>query len=489
MTPFKRCANSKYGTKNMTQTQPDQPRPRSSGDEAGGNPNRNQADILRRAAELHRDGKHQEAEAILREATAANPGDVDLWNARGVMFAGMSRFTDAVWCYREALAISPRSSGAWTNLGNALTELKHLRSAVACHQKAVNLSPNDPLLHYNLGVSLSAAHCHGEAVAEFTHALKIKPNYHAARWDRAHSYLYLGNYHEGWADYEVRLITGQLPQRSLPGVKWDGSPYGGRRLLIVAEQGFGDALWVARYLPRIKALGGELLVECGRELVPLLSSMGVVDRFVPRNDPLPDADFHCHLCSIPGLFTSAATKIPAAPYLTASNDRAGKFSRLVRRGGRQLNVGIVWSGSVTFKKNKERAQNLMRFLEAFAIPGVKLFSLQKGPPTKDLHRLPKGSPIVDLSPLIDDFADTAAAVAELDLIIMTDSAVAHLAGAMGKSVWLLLGYKAYWLWLLEQNDSPWYPSMRLFRPRAEGDWDYVFDSAAAELMRLLDRKS
>ena len=150
-----------------------------------------------------------------------------------------------------------------------------------------------------------------------------------------------------------------------------------------------------------------------------------------------------------------------------------------------MKVGIVWSGSVTFGNNRDRAHVLMRFLQSFAIPGVQLYSLQKGPPERELAALPKGSPITDLSPHIADFADTAAAVAQLDLVIMTDSAVAHLAGAMGKPVWLLLGQAAHWLWLLERTDTPWYPTLRLFRSRGS-DWDTAFDAASAELMELAE---
>jgi ADP-heptose:LPS heptosyltransferase len=155
------------------------------------------------------------------------------------------------------------------------------------------------------------------------------------------------------------------------------------------------------------------------------------------------------------------------------------------QAGSRLKVGIVWSGSVTFGKNHLRAQRLLRFLQAFVIPGVQLFSLQKGPPEEQLLALPEGHPVINLSPALNDFADTAAAVAQLDLVIMTDSAVVHLAGALGKPVWVLLGHVAHWLRMLERTDSPWYSSVRLFRPRAPGDWDYVFDSASVELMGMI----
>jgi hypothetical protein len=232
-------------------------------------------------------------------------------------------------------------------------------------------------------------------------------------------------------------------------------------------------------------LGGELIVECQPELIPLLETMRVADKFIPRDSPLPVADYYCYWCSLPGLFTSDFASIPATPFLTEPQNRRAKFRRLFDDAGSRLKVGIVWSGSVTFKRNQERARSLLGFFQGFVFPGVQLYSLQKGPPEQELHALPRGGPIVDLSPRIEDFADTAAAIAQLDLVIMTDSAVAHLAGAMGKPVWLLLSHVAHWLWLLDRTDSPWYPSIRLFRPRAEGDWDYVFDTASVELMKMV----
>jgi hypothetical protein len=360
-----------------------------------------------------------------------------------------------------------------------------LKSAVACHQRALALSDNkEPLFHQNLGTALAEAGRHGEAVIAFSRALQLDPGRDLVRWDRGRSYLYLGNYRQAWPDYEFRRFTGQLPEKRLPGKPWAGQPFAGERLVLIVEQGFGDTLWAARYLPRVKALGGELMMECQKELIPLIATMGVADCLIPRDQPLPDADYHCYLCSLPGLFTFDFATIPTASVFAPPRDRMQKFVPLLDEARRRLKVGIVWSGSVTFKRNQERAQSLLRFFQGFALPGVQLFSLQKGPPEEELRSLPRGGPIIDLSPLIHDFADTAAAIAQLDLIIMTDSAVAHLAGAMGKPAWVLLGHVAHWLWLHDRTDSPWYPSMRLFRPRANGDWDYVFDSASTELMAL-----
>jgi Flp pilus assembly protein TadD len=443
-------------------------------------------DAFREASRLHEAGQYAAAEALLRDAIARDPANPWLRNARGVMFAAMNRHLDAVWCYRDALACDPSATGTWTNLGNALTQLDHLKAAVTCHQRAIALSEGrDALLHNNLGTSLSEARLYSEAVLAFSRALELKPDYHTARLDRALAYLYLPNYRQGWADYEIRKISGHLPARDLPGREWDGQPYPGKRLVLLCEQGFGDMLWVARYFPRVKALGGELIVECRPELIPLIAAMNVADQIVARGATLPPVDLHCYICSLPGFFTPDTASIPQPPYLMPPRDRRGKFAPLFAQARERYKVGIVWSGSVTFGKNHRRARHLLQFFKAFAIPGVQLYSLQKGPPATELKSLPRGGPIVDLEPHLGDFADTAAAIAELDLIIMTDSAVAHLAGALGKPVWLLLGHSAHWLWLLDRADSPWYSSIRLFRPRAEGDWNYVFDSAAAELMTLV----
>lgn len=180
--------------------------------------------------------------------------------------------------------------------------------------------------------------------------------------------------------------------------------------------------------------------------------MGVADRLIPRDNLLPEADYYCYLCSLPGRFTFDFATIPTVPVFAPPRERIAKFKPLFEAAHGWLKVGIVWSGSVTFKRNSEWAQPLLRFFQGFALPGVQLYSFQKGPREKERHGLPRSGPIIDLAPLIDDFAHTTAAIAQLDLVIMTDSAVAHLAGAIGKPVWLLLGHWSRWPWLLDRSD-------------------------------------
>jgi Tfp pilus assembly protein PilF len=450
-------------------------------------PKREASELFRRAEQHYRAKQHGEAAVLALQIVALNPRDANVWNACGVFLRAAGRAAEAVWCYRKSLSLAPQGSAAWSNLGNAFADLKQIGAALECHQRALTLAPNGAAFHHNFGIALSLANRTVEAIRAYDVSLKLATSNAQVLWDRGRAHLQLGDYGSGWEGYEARLRTGDLPERNPPGQLWGGESYAGKRLLLVSEQGFGDAIWVARYLPRVKALGGELIVECRSELIPLFQGLGCIDRLVPKRDPLPDADLHAYLCSVPGLFTRDLASIPAEPYMQAPADRLAKFAPALARAGEQLKVGIVWSGSTTFKANHDRAVPLRCFLEAFALPGVQLYSLQKGPPEKELSATPRAASIIDLAPLMKDFADTAAAISQLDLVIMTDSAVAHLAGALDKPVWVLLGFVAHWLWLAKRDDSPWYPSMRFFRARSWGDWASVFDAAATELMKLSSR--
>ena len=253
--------------------------------------------------------------------------------------------------------------------------------------------------------------------------------------------------------------------------------------MILSEQGYGDTIWASRYLPRVKALGGTLILEARKDLIPLMASLNIADRIIAKGDPLPKADRHIHVCSLPALYAPSIESISGSPYISPPKGRIEKANAAIGDAGDKLKVGIVWSGSTTFKANQDRAVPLRSFLDAFLLPGIQLYSLQKGPPAAELKNIP-ATAIKDLGPAMADFADAAAIVSQLDLIIMTDSAVAHLAGAMGKPVWVLLNHGAYWLWLDRREDSPWYESMRLFRPKVWNDWTGVFDAAAAALIGL-----
>ena len=442
-------------------------------------------EALGRIGALHRAKRFSEAVAVAEHSLALHARDAKLWNARGVCLRAENRFDDAIASYRIALTLNPRDAVIWSNLGNVLKDAKQTRSAVACHRRAIQLAPKTAAFHHNLGIALMSGGRPQDAVRAFDKALERSAD-PKVRWDRAHAYLRLGDFRRGWPEYESRFLLRALPERAVPGMKWTGQRYVGKRLLVLHEQGFGDTIWAARYFAQAKALGGELIVECRPELAPLIRAMPSVDRVVVKGEALPAAEYQCHVCSLPGVFTPDARSIPGEPYLAAPADRAAAIGPLAAPVGK-LRVGIVWSGSTTFAGNRDRAVSLDAFLRAFALPHIQLYSLQKGPPRDQLQAVQRQRgagkvPVVDLAPHLNDFHDTAAVVSRLDLVIMTDSAVAHLCGALGLPVWLLLNFVPYWLWRGTGQDTPWYPSMRLFRPKSWNDWDGVFDAASAELL-------
>jgi tetratricopeptide (TPR) repeat protein len=432
------------------------------------------------------DGKDfKKAEELIGQALAIDPADFKLWNARGVFLRSAGRLQESVECYHRAIGIAPNVSAPWSNLGNSLADQKLPESAIACHQRAIELNPGDSLCRHNLGVAYRIAGKHREAIAAFNAGLVLKPNDPSLRWDRGLSHLALGEYGQGWADYEVRHETGVLPKRDLPGKRWGLNRFLGQRLLVIAEQGMGDAIWAARFLKQVKAFGGEVIVECRKELAPLIQTVEGVDRVVQPSRTPPEAEWHCYMCSLPGMFTPDLASVSGEPYLSAPAHRLAKFEPAMKAAGKRLRVGIVWSGSTSFRLNHERAVPFDRFRRAFSLPGVQLYSLQKGPPAAELKDAAAASRVIDLAPLLGDISDTAAAVSLLDLVIMTDSAVAHLGGALGTPVWLLLGYVPYWLWLVERRDSPWYGSVRFFRQRTWMDWEQPFDQILGEILAHL----
>lgn len=438
-------------------------------------------------------GRNAEAEivfrrliAVLEKGTASNARDVTLaqaLNALGVIMRVQHRYPEAIALYERALQLDDRNAGVFSNLGNALKDAHELDGAIEAHRRALALTPDDAKINHNLGVSLVQAGCFAEGIAAYDRALALDPKFADAAWDRARALLYLGDFKRGWPAYEARWDLAEQKGRKRPGTLWRGEEFAGKRLFIYGEQGFGDAIQCLRYLPQVKARGGTVIFECQPQLMPLAEGLGA-DELVPRSPgaPTPPHDLIIPLLSLPQIFTPDLDSIPkTVPYLRAPPGRAAKFAPLFAQAGEKLKVGIVWSGSVTFKGNRDRALRLATFLRYFTLPQVQLYSLQKGPPEVELKLAPPDAPIVDLAPLLGDFADTAAAIDGLDLVLMTDSAVAHLAGAMGRPVWVVISFVAHWLWLAEREDSPWYPSMRFFRQVRPGEWGPALEKARADL--------
>ncbi len=434
-------------------------------------------------------------------------------------------FSKAADIYREILLFDPYQPGFWSNLSIALRNLGHRDTAVACARRAVALNPDDLLYLVNLSDCLAALDLMDEALDALEKALKIEPEnliyrrkYAAAlqqsgghgealaqtsiirtkepddaetTWQQGRINLALGNFLAGWKDYEMRWKRGFLKEKDYGAApQWSGQYLADKTILLHEEQGFGDTIFAARYIPLVKQRGARVLFQCRSVMHTLFKDLPGIDR-LPLEGPLGERfDYHAPLLSLPGVFNTTLETIPPPAHLSCADTLPPEVAQMLAAGKDRFKVGIVWSGNPEFKDNYKRAVPFSRFLPLMEIPGIQFYSLQKGAAEKELEVAGAQGLVLELTPHLKAFAETAAAVKKLDLIIMTDSAVAHLAGSLGKPVWNLLHFSPFWAYLLDRSDSPWYPSMRLFRQQHPGDWDGVFKEVAAELEKaVLKHKS
>lgn len=440
--------------------------------------------FFKEAAGLMQRGEFAKAAELYRAMLIVQPQHTGSWLNLGTALRRLGHMEASAACAKRALELSPEQTSALTNLGNCLADLDRKEEALAAHAEAVRLKPEDFLVQRNYAIALRDFGQYAEALGHFDIALAMKPEDVSLAWDRAITYLYLGRFEEGWKAFETRWHMGTLKQRVCAAPRWQGEDISGKTLLVYEEQGFGDSILCSRYLPLIHARGGKVVLECKKPLHRLFAGLPGVTALAELGQYQGKVDFHIPIMSLPGLFKTDLSSIPA-PYRFALPDSPPALAQhLFGLAKTRLKVGIVWSGSTTFQNNHKRAVSIERFLPLAEVPGVQLYSLQKGPHEKDLHASGALGIIHDLAPCLNDFADTAAVIENLDLIIMTDSSVAHLAGTLGRPVWSLLGSRPYWLYLQDRADTPWYPSMRLFRQPRHGDWDGVFAEVKNELLAL-----
>jgi len=437
---------------------------------------------------LARQGKLDEAVASYRRAIRLKPDDAEVQNNLGIVVAKQDKLGEAEACFQQAIGLRPGYPEAHNNLGSILDKQDRFDEAVACFQRAIGLKPDYPEAHNHLGIALWKQGRVDEAVASYQQALRFRPDYPEAHWNRGLVWLTMGHLEQGWTGYEWRWKCQEfnlLPPLQAP--LWDGSPLDGRTILVRAEQGLGDTLQFIRYLPLVQRRGGRVILVCQSPLVRLLSrSRGLgVERLLAHGDPLPEHDVHVPLLSLPGLLGTTLESVPAdVPYLEAEPQRVAAWRQ--RLGSyRGLKIGIVWQGNPDHRMDRFRSTRLTQFASLARVPGVHLFSLQKGPEAEQLAALAGDFPVTDLGSGLEDFADTAAALKNLDLVVSVDTSVAHLAGALGVPVWVALPFVAEWRWLMSREDSPWYPTMRLFRQTGPGQWEGVFRRIAEALRRRM----
>ncbi len=437
-----------------------------------------------RATVLHERGRFAEALADFDRALALEPGHTGALRNRGITRFELQRYDDALADFEQALARNPRDGRAHVNRGNVLAELRRYDEAVASYERALALEPDSIEALFNRANALRDLGRFAEAVEDYERAITLEPDDADAHWNEALARLAAGDLEAGWRGYEWRWKTAaKRPYaRSFAEPQWTGAEdLRGRTVLLHAEQGFGDAIQFCRYVPLVADRGARVVLEAPAALVPLFRSLAGVDALIERGQPLPDFDFQCALPSLPLAFGTTLDTIPApGAYLAADAQALAPWREWVAEF-RSLRVGIAWSGSLS-QRNDRRPIPLATLLDALP-PGLTVVGLQKDVPPSDRPVLAASPRIADASARLHDFGDTAALVAQLDLVISVDTAVAHLAGALGRPIWLLASQAADWRWLTARTDSPWYPSMRIFRQPAFGDWRSV---AAAVRMALED---
>jgi len=471
----------------------------------------------------HQQGKGGEAVELITKAIESAPEIHYFHDTLGVVLNGLGRFEEAIEAFVRAVSLCPDYAQAYYNMGNSLSSLSRYEEAIEQYEHALALKPNDACTYYNIAVVLQELDRHIEAVEYFNRsislghndtsvstakavseqilgrhsdaidtlkqALCVKPDCPDAHADLGMVLLTTGNFNQGWNEYQWRLKSYLWNDKIPEKLRWDGSNFKNKRLFVHSEQGFGDCIQFVRYLPMVKARGGTVVFGVYESLHTLLKDFPGTDETINLSvGDLPMSfDLHIPLMELPRIFDTTLETIPASiPYIFADSARAAYWRNML--SGNDFKVGIMWGGSSTHRGKHLRDCKLENFAPLAQIDGVKLYSLQKGKHIEQIEQWADKFPVINLGRQFKDFSDTAGAIENMDLVISVDTSVLHLAGAMGKPTWAALCVAGEWRWLLNRQDSPWYPTMRLFRQKRLGGWDDVFDNMARQLRVMIDKR-
>ncbi len=473
----------------------------------------------------HQKDQNDLAQELIQKAIGADANCPQFHYNLGIILEALSKKKEAMQCYEQAVRLKENYIEALNNAGNILQSLGRYGDAVEKYEKVLSIKPDYVEAYHNMAVALSMMdnydqvirQCdnaiairqdyaqayntkacalqmlgrHLEAIDVYRKALQIKPDYADAHVNLAMALLLIGRFEQGWLHYRLRMNTENICcPHDIETSKWDGSQFKGKRLLLWCEQGIGDAINFIRYLPRVKEKGGSVTLAVKKSLLRLFCQIEGVDELVQATKetaPTSRFDLHVPLLDLPLIFnTTVKTIDDCVPYLFADSTSAKSWR--IRLNGPEFKVGIVWAGSPTHKNDRHRSCLIENFIGLTEVPGVRLYALQKPPASNQLKQLPDNTMITNIADQFEDFADTAAAIENLDLVISVDTAVLHLAGAMGKPVWALLPFVPDFRWMLDRTDTPWYPTMRLFRQSRLGGWDDVFERVTNQLKQLVADK-
>jgi len=431
------------------------------------------------------------------KALLIEPNEALAWNNRGLCLLNLNHPFDAVMNIDKAIAVNPKEAAYYCNKGAALYELNLLDEALSCYDTAVTLNPEFPEAWNNIGNTKKYQGKLPEAIAAYKKAVESNPDYVDARLHLSFAQLMNGEFEEGWKEFEWRWKSPQLPPRGLKMPQWNGESLAGKTILVYGEQGFGDSLQFMRYAPLIKKLYSDATVylEVRLPLKRLMETIKDIDKVFALGEKLPGGiDYVIPCMSLPRIFGTTIDNIPwNGPYFHIDEHDSSRWISSLDRLPKGVKVGLCWAGMsrdgnpLAQLVDQKRSTSLQMFAPAAKIPGISWVSLQKGPSTDQLKQCPAGMVIGDFTEEFYDFYDTGSMIQNLDLVIGVDTAVIHLAAALGKPTWMLNRWSGCWRWLQDKTDTPWYPSMRIFNQPAPGAWGPVIEEVAVALRQFVQR--
>jgi tetratricopeptide (TPR) repeat protein len=440
---------------------------------------------------LMHDQKFDEALRVVDRALSLEGGNADLWHTRGQVLQHLKLYDTALKSYERALSLKPDLASVFLNICNVMMEQQRLEDALSWSEKGIAANPDYAplfLLRGNIFLHLGRRE---DSLKNYDAALAANPDYPEAQYHRGSTLLLTGRFEEGWRDFEHRWLVADcgFDRPVLRAAEWQGESLEGRSIVVYSEQGLGDTIQFARFLPELARRGAKLTFLCHPNLMRLFKPLGAQFEIVGSTDRDRRFDFQCALMSLPLRLNMPVPRVEQ-PYLTGEADLISRWRD--RIGGHGLKVGLCWQGNPKGRIDEGRSIPLETYRPLASVPNVRLISLQKTHGVEQLKRLPAGMTVETLGEFDtgdDAFVDTAAIMHGLDLVITSDTAVPHLAGALGVPAWVALKHIPDWRWMLERSDSPWYRSLKLFRQPKPGDWDSVVAAMADALRGLAGRNT
>lgn len=438
---------------------------------------------INRGEAYRQSSQSERALADFRRATDLDPLNATAHYNLGLALRSADNLEESIAHYREAIRLKPEYVKAHYNLANTLRAKGDLAAAEHSYRDALALNPDQPEPWNNLGELLSELMRIDEASAAFDRVIALKSDHAGARYNRGFLDLLRGEYRTGWDAYEWRwkmpLFANNAPRFAQP--IWDGSDLAGKTILLLGEQGVGDNIQFARYATLIAQRNGRVILRCQKSVAPLLATIPGVERTIDETDPLPSFDTWMAMLSLPRVFGTTLDNVPSSvPYIVADPHKVEAWRSRIAPHRAKLNIGLAWAGNANQANDRNRSANLALLSPLAGVADAAIFSLQKGPASSQIERSKLN--LIDLTNDIADFSDTAALIANLDVVISVCTSVAHVAGAMAKPTLTMLCYNADWRWLIGREDSPWYPTMKLFRQEKQGDWESVAKHVREQLV-------